>query len=240
MNSSTPIPPDIDDNPSHEDLEAYCAARGSPVVDAMRQWLTGVEPVPNLQNLIDRFGEGFRSYRRAWRFDVSIGEIIAFNKERPRFIEEFGFPIPTEEALDAVARYSPLVEVGAGAGAWAKLLTDRGVDLIATDACLEQFSFEIGRHYHSLPMQGKTAIRRWPNRNVFCSWPSFEHTWLRQAAKAMRPGRALIVIREDATADERTWDYVEAAFREVEEPIELPSWHYIHDQLEIFVKKGRR
>jgi hypothetical protein len=73
----------------------------------------------------------------------------------------------------------------------------------------------------------------------------------------MLPGRALIVVREDATADERTWSYVEHHFKPAAHYIEdvragdlevgrwlnsleLPNWHYFHDYLEVWIKKTRR
>ena len=44
-----------------------------------------------------------------------------------------GFGVPGEEALEACARYAPLVEVGAGTGYWAAVLRARGVEVEAFD-----------------------------------------------------------------------------------------------------------
>ena len=44
-----------------------------------------------------------------------------------------GFGVPNEAALALVAKYGPLVEVGAGTGYWAALLRARGVDVDAYD-----------------------------------------------------------------------------------------------------------
>lgn len=41
--------------------------------------------------------------------------------------------VPTEAALAAVARLSPLIEMGAGNGVWAHALRKRGADLVAFD-----------------------------------------------------------------------------------------------------------
>lgn len=45
----------------------------------------------------------------------------------------FSWAIPTEEALDVLARYAPLVEGGPGTGYWAALLQARGVEAVAYD-----------------------------------------------------------------------------------------------------------
>ena len=261
--------------PPHEvrpepSLKYLLDRRGTPVVDAMRHWLSGDVSVPSLAEFFDRYGRGYRDHLRTM-FDRDSDEAkslegirdfarasmehMLIHTERDRFISEFSFAVPTREALDRICRFSPLLEIGAGSGAWAKLLAMRGADIIATDPALEGFQLFFGSggrwaqsYYPVLPLHGKTAVRRWLNRNVFCSWPSLNQTWLRQAARAMPPGRVLLVVREAATADERTWDDVEYRFKPLGEPrdgwvdnsIELPTWHFLHDHLEVWQKKTRR
>lgn len=257
------------------------AQRGTPVVDAMRYWVAGDVSVPSLAEFFDRFGNRYRDHLRTM-FDrdgtrglldarglvASATDSLAVHMERDRFISEFSFAVPTREALDRICQFSPLLEIGAGSGAWAKLLAMRGADIIATDPALETYGLFFGKdgvpgrwarfYYPILPLAGKTAVRHWRTRNVFCSWPSYDRRWLRQAARAMLPGRVLIVVREDATADERTWDYVEHHFKPVvnyveeiragglevghwvDNRIELPNWHFLHDRLEVWQKKTRR
>lgn len=248
--------------------------RGTPVVDAMRHWLSGDVSVPSLAEFFDRFGKEYRNHLRTWRerysdepmslegprdFARSAMDSTLIQAERDRFLSEFSFAVPTREALDRICQFSPLLEIGAGSGAWAKLLAMRGADIIATDPGGEMFvGFHQGDqprrwhwetfYYPVQPLQGKTAVRRWLNRNVFCSWPSLQRRWLRQAARAMLPGRVLLVVREDATADQRTWNYVEYHFKPlgeerdgwVDNSIELPTWHFMHDHLEVWQKKTRR
>jgi hypothetical protein len=236
---------DIGVPPGPADLAGYIAKRGRPVCEAMSYWLSGDVPVPSLAEFRARFGWGERDFRGPI---APFFEAAALIEERTDFVEEFGFAVPTREALDCLAGFSPLLEIGAGSGAWTRLLAMRGANIIATDPGEETFIL-IGmgqrqrrgrweKHYHPiLPLEGKRAVRRWPDRNVFCSWPSLNQTWLRQAARAMRRGRALIVVREDAAADDRTWDYIESAFRPAGAPLRLPNWHFLHDWLEAWVKK---
>jgi len=265
------VPHEVRPEPSLTDL---LERRGTPVVDAMRYWLSGDVSVPSLAEFFDRFGKEYRNHLRTWRerysdepmslegprdFARSAMDSTLIQAERDRFLSEFSFAVPTREALDRICQFSPLLEIGAGSGAWAKLLAMRGADIIATDPGGEIFvAFHQGDqprrwhwetfYYPVQPLQGKTAVRRWLNRNVFCSWPSLQRRWLRQAARAMLPGRVLLVVREDATADQRTWNYVEYHFKPlgeerdgwVDNSIELPTWHFMHDHLEVWQKKTRR
>ena len=52
---------------------------------------------------------------------------------RQQLVRRYAYGIPTTEALDAVAAAAPsgIVEVGAGTGYWARLLHDRGVEVVA-------------------------------------------------------------------------------------------------------------
>lgn len=212
-----------------------------PSVLAAEAWLAGA-PVLSLQEQIASWGEEYRSYRRTWDRPVSphtVSDAIRLHRERDAFIHRFGFSCPNAEALDLLARHQPLLEVGAGSGLWTRLLLARGVDVIATDPVLE---FRWNDRYPALPLAAKTAVRRWPERHVFCSWPSLKQTWLRQAARAMRPGRVLICVCEDAVADERTWDELDDPdrFEVIEDFVELIGWHYCHDHLRAWRKRGGR
>lgn len=219
--------------------DAARQAERGPVLAAMRAWMGGAKVLP-ISEQIRSFGSAYRSYRALW----SIGnhDLIdehKIHKERNLFIREFGFAVPCAEAIDAMVKAGPLIEIGAGSGAWTHLIRAHGGDVIATDPILEQFAFKHGAWAEPLALQGKTAVRRWPERNVLCSWPSLNQTWLRQAARAMRPGRTLFVVREDATAEDSTWEYVESAFRHVDY-LELISWQFCHDRFEVWRKLGRQ
>lgn len=41
--------------------------------------------------------------------------------------------MPTDEAIETIAEYGPVLEVGAGSGYWSYVLSEAGVDVIATD-----------------------------------------------------------------------------------------------------------
>ncbi len=212
-----------------------------PVSTEMRRWLNGGR-VLSLVEQFEKFGPQYRDHLTQMRRRDSprtMESTVKTMRERDLFIAEFGFAVPSAEVIDLMLGHSPLIEIGAGCGSWSKLLKDRGADIIATDPKREQYAFDHGRYMPIMPLQGKTAVRRWPDRNVLCAWPSLNETWLRQAARAMRPGRILFFVHEDACAEETTWDYVATAFRQIAHH-ELLSWHFMHDRFEAWVKQGRR
>lgn len=228
----------------------------TPICDYVEAALRG-QPLYSLPEFFAAFGRGWRNHRDAWREPgggiLDIGSYMAAFREREIYTKRYGFAIPCQELIDTLKRYEPILEVGAGTGYLTRLARDRGVDMIATDAGdgdhhgFRHFAW-IGRRVppgtswpvgHDLLLPAKTAVRRWPERNVFCSWPSLKGTWLRQAAKAMRPGRVLVVIEEECCADERTWDYLSFAFDQIG-GVKIPCFAGLHDSVRIYRKRGSR
>lgn len=52
---------------------------------------------------------------------------------RYSWIKITSFAIPCQEAIEAIGRAERVLEIGAGTGFWARLLANRGVDVVATD-----------------------------------------------------------------------------------------------------------
>ena len=59
------------------------------------------------------------------------GDLFEIEDEEAQ--EIYAWAIPDERALRICEAFSPIVEIGAGAGYWARLLRDRGVDVAAYD-----------------------------------------------------------------------------------------------------------
>src|ERR1700674_2056565 len=58
---------------------------------------------------------------------------LSAHERRVWCVRRYAFAIPTEQALATIARYAPIVELGAGTGYWAFLLRRRGVNCVAYD-----------------------------------------------------------------------------------------------------------
>ena len=162
------------------------------------------------------------------------------SKKRWEFIEHFSFAIPSEEALAAIAKLSPLVEIGAGTGFWAALLARRGVDIVCTgerDAD-EPYTQTVGR-YHPVKAVGDVGLAYLRDRNAFTCWPPYDDDLAYRVALRLRPGRYLAYIGESyggCTGDDQFHEYVKDAFEMVEE-IEIPQWGGLHDYLWIYKKR---
>jgi len=224
--------------------ENYAPALRHLILGTMRSWLNG-EPVWSHNRILELWGADFEMYRRQWDRGVlsmpgGRGRTIALYELRDEVLKEFGFALPCKELLDVLEDNQPIVEIGAGTGYMTALMRHRGIDVIGTDPGFNAYGFITGRYdVRQMRIQGKTAVRRFRDRTVFCSWATLAETWLRQALRAMEIGRKFISIEEDACAEETTWDYRDASFDHVNW-IDLPAWNYMNDRAGLWIKKRHR
>jgi hypothetical protein len=157
---------------------------------------------------------------------------------RDELTKEFGFSIPCIKAPKKIQEIGNILEIGAGTGYWTKLLKERGVDVISTDSKTGNYGFQYNNE--TLRMNAIEAIEKYPERNVFMSWPCYGTEWAFEAAKAMRNGKTLIYIGEGhggCVADDKFHEYFsnEDIFTGMEE-IDIPQWDGIHDRMYIATK----
>ena len=187
----------------------------------MRAWLEGSEPLPSSAVLrasgMHRFGRPLLLAHREW------------------FTGEFGFAVPSSDLVSALSAFGPLLEVGAGSGYLSRLLANAGVDVVATDSCRELYRFTVGQHFPVRRMYALAAARRWPDRAVLCSWPSYGKPWCAKMAASLAAGRVFALIGEPSegcTGDRVLFKVLEQAF----EPIgglTIPQFPDLHNELTI-------
>lgn len=133
---------------------------------------------------------------------------------RPQWLATFAFALPTGPALLAVADASPsgVVEVGAGTGYWARLLHDRGVDVVAFDLAPPPSPanpwFAGVAPWHPVRVGDETAVDRHARRTLLVVWPTRNEDWGAAAVArfAAAGGRTVAFVGEAVggrTGDDR-------------------------------------
>ena len=143
-------------------------------------------------------------------------------------IADWGHSIPCAEAVAALSRHGPWVEVGAGRGYWTALLRAAGLDAVATD--LNPWAAEVEA------LDGVAAVRAYPDRDVFCSWPTRGGGWIADAVAAMAPDRVFAVIADDRDGEigsAALYDLLDARFVILAEVL-LPQWPGARDRLRLY------
>jgi hypothetical protein len=77
-----------------------------------------------LSGEVSFFADSLAKRSRQWnKIDKVFGKLCS----------HYAWAVPDERALNILQQFSPIIEIGAGKGYWAKLLRNRGVDIIAYD-----------------------------------------------------------------------------------------------------------
>lgn len=160
---------------------------------------------------------------------------------RKGYIRTYGFSIPCREAIDALVPLAPWVEVGAGSGYWTAALRNAGADIIATDIVVEGspgYHMTAAVHSSMVQLDGAAAVAAYPERNVFCSWPTRGDDWCAVAAARIAPGKRLAIVgteRGGVTGSDSLFDILEASFR-VEREIKLPLFPGFGGSLKVYLR----
>lgn len=170
--------------------------------------------------------------------DFDFETFVNMKKIRTEVIKQFGFAIPSLEIItDLAAR--KLIELGAGTGYWAHLITNAGGDILASDAsATSTYSFTTGSHFPVEICDAVRFVKKHPDRDVLIVWPTLGSAWAESAARAMEVGRTLYLIGEGyggCTADDGLFEYLNDAF-EVITYTGMPVWPGIHDRFTVYKK----
>ncbi len=107
-------------------------------------------------------------------------------------MHHFSFAVPSAVALETLAEFAPVVEIGAGSGYWAGLLRERAVDVVALDArppsaqgqpgAIDVSSNRFFASTFTHVAAGEPAdLARHPDRTLFLCWP---HSAAEEAGRA--------------------------------------------------------
>ncbi|THD80636.1 MAG: hypothetical protein E7812_07860 [Phenylobacterium sp.] len=167
-------------------------------------------------------------------------EAADFGTVRKAFNREWGFAIPCAEAVDALARLGPLLEVGAGSGYWSAILAAAGCDVIATDALAEGnigYGFHAGRHFAVRQMTAVEAVRAFPHRAVLCSWPTPGEPWALGAARCAKNVFALVgEPKGGVTGSPGLYRYLATRF-DLAHTVAIPQFPGSRDALSVYRRR---
>lgn len=115
---------------------------------------------------------------RPWPSELGDGSHIALHEVRRKACTKFAWAVPSEDALEMLAKHGPIVEIGAGTGYWAALLASRGVDIVCYDGdppvpgAINHWHEEDGVYY-PVHTGGPEMAAKHADRTLFLCWPPY-------------------------------------------------------------------
>ena len=170
---------------------------------------------------------------------------MSSHERRAWCVRRYAFAIPTEAALSVLARFAPIVELGAGTGYWAHLLRRRGVDCLAFDVAPPDRSQNLHRFnaftWTAVQPGSIEVLRQHADRALFLCWPPYRDSFAARALSAY-VGTTLLYIGEAAgghTADDAFFAQLERDWLPLEE-VPLPNWPGTADRLVVYQRSARQ
>jgi hypothetical protein len=159
-------------------------------------------------------------------------------EHRDRLVFHYSWAIPNTRAITRIARLGPVVEIGAGAGYWARLITEAGGDVIAYDTYPpdQRKNYYCGKlTYHPVLLGGPEKAGAYPDRVLMLCWPPYQNN-MASASLKNYTGDTLVYIGElesGCTADRKFFDEIERSWRRVGR-CGLPQWPRMGDAMFIY------
>ncbi len=168
---------------------------------------------------------------------------------------KYAWAVPDDVAIKLISEFSPLIEIGAGIGYWAKLINKAGGDILAFDtednwetmkiagdfeAISKKTGIEVdlGHRWFDVKVGDENTIKEHPERTLFLCWPPFQSEMGLNCLKNYS-GEYFIFIGEDARASNNdSFDIylIENFNKIIDHPI--PKYEGITDSLKIYQRKS--
>lgn len=165
---------------------------------------------------------------------------------RNDFVTEYSFTIPYYDILAKVASYSPIVEIGAGSGYWARCLSRIGAHVTAYDSVPpgEQSPWEWYRgnpwfddSWYSILAGDESAAAHHPESTLFMAWPVPMNPMAYNALLNYKNagGKTIIYMGDPHPASSGDEYFYSLLYRHKEvETVDLYSWPGIKEKLLIY------
>lgn len=150
-------------------------------------------------------------------------------------VSKYAWAVPNDHAIQALVLHSPIVEIGAGTGYWARMVSIAGGYIVAYDKKVRKPA------YFDVQLGGPEKILLHQDQTLFLCWPPYATSLAADCLKVYT-GKTVIYVGEgdggctgdDAfhTALEREWEEVVRIF--------IPQWVGIHDRMYVYKRKGER
>lgn len=175
--------------------------------------------------------------------DATESKLLSLRND---FVTEYSFTIPCYEILKKIAALSPIVEIGAGSGYWARCITELGGDVIAYDSSPpgEHAPWEwykgnawFDDSWFSIIQGDESAVSAHPERTLFMAWPM---PMSRMAYNTLvnyknGGGEKIIYIGNPHPASSGDEHFYKLLYKQREEEnIDLYSWPGITEKLLIY------
>lgn len=151
------------------------------------------------------------------------------------------FAKPNDEVIRWMVQFSPIVEIGAGTGYWAKLLTEAGAEVIPYDIAPVGLGGnkykQMTEDYGNVNVGGSEVVEQYSDHTLFLCWPPYSDPMAYDCLTRYQ-GDRLIYIGEGrggCTGGDMFFEELEN-WTEHECPVDVESFSGLRDHLFMFTR----
>lgn len=168
-------------------------------------------------------------------FSVATSQdIVKRYDSRHVMCKKYGWCIPNEAALKAIAAHGSVVEIGAGSGYWASLLASRGIDVVAYD---NRSTHTFDASYFPVQFGEPPRAADHSDRTLLLVWPPYGSPMATRCVKHWRGDVLAYAGESDGCTAHSSFENVLIKLFEQIDEVSLPQWPGMHDYLRIFRRK---
>ena len=159
---------------------------------------------------------------------------------RKNLVSRFAWAVPDDTAIKMICEYSPIIEIGAGTGYWASLISEQGAKIICFDKFLSDNTYGHKKQYIPINSGDHTVLEKFsPKMTLFLCWPPCDEDMAYDCIKAFK-GKYFIYIGEGpygCTGDDKFHEELENNWNWLNSH-DIPQWSGLHDELNIYKRKS--
>ena len=193
---------------------------------------------PYLSEIRKKFSltdQQFSMFSKGEGLSYTYHKNIGSYTQRSDLVVKYSWAIPNERVIRRIAEFTPILEMGAGSGYWAYLLSQAGAEVFAYDNLIRNPHI-IGKWFKvKRGSFGKMKLH--PNKALLLCWPPYNSD---MASKylSLHKGRIIIYVGEEDSGCTANTEFHERLAHKKDfkllENIQIPTWPGLHDSVFIY------
>jgi hypothetical protein len=171
---------------------------------------------------------------------LPVDTVVSHFASRDECVSKFSWAIPNAQAIACLQKYSPLIEIGAGRGYWAYMLSKVGGYIRCYDVRPKHsYSYTHGvqpaENWFPVLYGKPKKAKKFSDHTLFLCWPPYATNMAWESLNYYE-GNTLAYIGEDdggCTGDHKFHEQLANEWERLES-VYIPQWSGIHDHLTIY------
>jgi hypothetical protein len=163
---------------------------------------------------------------------------------REILVRKFSWAVPNDDILTKFAEFSPIIEIGAGKGYWAHMLSQCGAEVVAFDVNPpngddSNIYCDDGDMWYDVRVGDHMQLHHFPNHTPLLVWPEYDMPQALNFLESLGSRNTFLFVGESyggCNGCIEFWNKISSEWSD-EDYIQIPRYDGLHDWGHIFTRK---